>query len=260
MSMGIKNVVKVMNFHSLLRVDSAKRHAEKYMELEREVTHMIDRVVNNRNFHLDQRILIPDEKKPELNIYLGSDFGFCSNYNSQVNELLMADRDSEKILIGRKIRKGQSNVIWQGTKETYEKKIYEIEEILERSLRNREHSRIQIIYNRYNNASDIIIEKKTVYPMALEEKSSKHYGHDFVVEGDIDHVLETMMSLYLSYTLKICTINSSAAENVMRQNVTRESLKKIDEREEESLKVYRKEKKAREFRKVIESFAKMRKS
>ena len=29
--MNIKNVVKVMNFHALVRVDRAKREAQKYM-------------------------------------------------------------------------------------------------------------------------------------------------------------------------------------------------------------------------------------
>ena len=35
--MRIRNVVKVMNFHSLLRVDSARRNAEKYFEYEKEL-------------------------------------------------------------------------------------------------------------------------------------------------------------------------------------------------------------------------------
>ena len=36
--MRIKNVVKVMNFHSLLRVDASKREAEAYRNVGEEIT------------------------------------------------------------------------------------------------------------------------------------------------------------------------------------------------------------------------------
>ena len=46
----------------------------------------------------------PNPNAPEIQIYIGSDFGFCSNYNSQMNERLnRAGADAEKILIGRKL-------------------------------------------------------------------------------------------------------------------------------------------------------------
>lgn len=53
--MRIRNVVKVMNFHSLLRVDSARRNAEKYFEYEKEITDFADNILNNRNLILDKR-------------------------------------------------------------------------------------------------------------------------------------------------------------------------------------------------------------
>ena len=39
--MRIKNVVKVMNFHSLLRVDKSKKEAESYRNVGEEVTKII---------------------------------------------------------------------------------------------------------------------------------------------------------------------------------------------------------------------------
>ena len=39
--MRIKNVVKVMNFHSLLRVDASKREAESYRNVGDEITKII---------------------------------------------------------------------------------------------------------------------------------------------------------------------------------------------------------------------------
>ena len=47
--MGVKNVVKVMNFHALIRVDAAKRKARRYQLMEKEVMSMLDQIMNNRN-------------------------------------------------------------------------------------------------------------------------------------------------------------------------------------------------------------------
>ena len=77
--MNIKNVVKVMNFHALVRVDRAKREARKYMIMSGELYQMLDQIMNNRNLVLDKSIMQPDPKKPSLTFYIGSDFGFCSN-------------------------------------------------------------------------------------------------------------------------------------------------------------------------------------
>ena len=47
--MRIKNVVKVMNFHSLLRVDASKRQAESYRNVGEEITKIINSIVYNKN-------------------------------------------------------------------------------------------------------------------------------------------------------------------------------------------------------------------
>ena len=43
--MRIKNVVKVMNFHSLLRVDASKRQAESYRNVGEEITKIIKKCI-----------------------------------------------------------------------------------------------------------------------------------------------------------------------------------------------------------------------
>ena len=53
----IKNVVKVMNFHSLLRVDKARKEAEKYKNVGEEITNIIGRIVYNKNMILDKNVL-----------------------------------------------------------------------------------------------------------------------------------------------------------------------------------------------------------
>ena len=88
--MKLKNVVKVMNFHSLLRVDKSRKAAKKYAYLDSTVAEMIDNIVNNRNIMLDYKFFRVDEKKPVLNIYLGGDLGFCANLNSNITKPLQA--------------------------------------------------------------------------------------------------------------------------------------------------------------------------
>ena len=60
------------------------------------------------------------------------------------------------------------------------------------------------------------------------------------------------------YEVELACISGYAAENVMRQNTTQESMEKIEEREEEQLMADRREKREKEFNKVIESYTKKR--
>ena len=54
----------------------------------------------------------------------------------------------------------------------------------------------------------------------------------------------------------LAVVNSRAAENILRQNATTESLKKIDEIEEENVMEERREKRNVEFQKVVDTFIK----
>lgn len=46
--MSIRNIVKVMNFHALIRVDNAKRKADKYRMMEEQLYRMMDVIMNNQ--------------------------------------------------------------------------------------------------------------------------------------------------------------------------------------------------------------------
>ena len=71
-------------------------------------------------------------------------------------------------------------------------------------------------------------------------------------------LLLELTGLYLRYEVEIAAQVSRAAENITRQNITTESLKKIDEREEEQLMLERKERKDKEFAKVLDNFTKLK--
>ncbi len=256
--MRIKSVVKVMNFHSLLRVDSSRKTAEKYFNYEKELTDFADNILNNRNLILDKKVLKLNKNKRPLNIYIGNDLGFCGNFNTNVNNKAKEEVDADKIIIGKKISQEKQNVVLSLTKEEYMERHKEIEEILYESIKRAKNSEINIIYNHYYNISHIELIKKKLLPLENSDKKKGLYREDYTVEGDINKILLNIIVLYLSYEIRVAVENSYASENVMRQTITNESLKKIDEIEQENKRIERKEKNKKSFKKVVENFIKLR--
>ena len=256
--MNIKNVVKVMNFHALVRVDRAKREARKYMLMSGELYQMLDQIMNNRNLVLDKSVMQPDPKKPSLTFYIGSDFGFCSNYNTLVNHTMQEDT-GDKVLIGKKMRCHTGNVIMRIHRGHLQENLYHVEEILKDSLWEKQHSSIRIVYNRYLNSTTSRLESIQLYPMEVPRQADATvYRQDYVVEGDLSEILKQLLLTYIMYEIELACISGYAAENVMRQTMTQESLDKIEERDAQRLMEERKSRREKEFSKVIESYSKMR--
>ena len=255
--MRVKNVVKVMNFHALIRVDVAKRKAKQYQLLEKEVLSMLDQIMNNRNLLLDKSILKPNPEKPSLTVYLGSDFGFCSNYNSQINAEIEKDRDGDKILIGKKLTGTADHVLLRMKQDEMEDRIGELEKILQTSIIRRQHSQIRIVYIRYINASESAKDVRQIFPVEIpKDANPEDYRDDFMIDGDVETLMTSLLTTYLIYQMKIMRTSGYASENILRQNTTNDSLKKIDEREEEQRMEERREKRAEAFSKVIENYQK----
>ena len=257
--MNVKNIVKVMNFHSLLRVDKSRKSAKKYAYLGDTVAEMIDNIVNNRNILLDFKMLKVDESKPELHIYLGSDMGFCANLNSNVNRELWAEDDAYKIIVGRKIRAKQDDdkVLMTMDREDFSKNMEKVFEAVEDAFINKKYSKICLVYNHYYSASEVEFTKKQLYPMPQHLRSDNSYNEDFTYEGEIEPLLSRLILLYMKYELIVAEEVSNAAVNITRQNTTKESLKKIDEREETRAMLQLKENREKEFGKVLDNYTKL---
>ena len=116
--MKIKNVVKVMNFQSLLKVDKARRQAEKYQNVGKEITDILEKIMYNKNLILDKKIMFPDSNLPMLNIYIANDYGFCGNFNSSINKELKKDADNYKVIVGKKITYNDDKTILKIEKRT----------------------------------------------------------------------------------------------------------------------------------------------
>ena len=253
--MRIKNVVKVMNFHSLLRVDKSKKQAESYRNVGEEITKIIKSIVYNKNLVLDKKIITPDPKMQKLNIYIANDYGFCGNFNSQVSRQIRKDLDDYKIIIGSKIIYNDDKTILKIDKDNFYKEFDKIEETIEEAIRNSTYSEINLYYNHYNSSTSFEFRKLTLFPIEFDgEYDTKN---DFVIETDITSMLYSLLTFYILYELRMCECISRAAENVLRNQITSEAIDKIEELEIDKKNEERREKKSKLVRKTVENFKKI---
>lgn len=253
--MRIKNVVKVMNFHSLLRVDKSKRQAESYRNVGEEITKIIKTIVYNKNLVLDKKVITPDPNMQKLNIYIANDYGFCGDFNSQVSRQIRKDTDDYKIIIGSKIVYKDDKTILKIDKDNFYKEFDKIEDTIEEAIRNLTYSEINLYYNHYNSSTSFEFRKLTLFPVNFDgEYDTKN---DFVIETDITSMLHSLLTFYILYELRMCECISRAAENVLRSQITSEALETIEEIETEQENKRRKEKKNKLVKKTVENFKKV---
>lgn len=256
--MNVKAVVKVMNFHALLRVESSGRKALMYSTMEEELSAMMRIIQGNRNLRLDKLVRLPDPDAPVLRIYIGSDLGFCGSVNTSVSSVMRRDRLTEKIVIGKKLHRPQE-VSLSLERDDLENGFEKIEAYLSRAVRERPWSAVELVYNHYYNVSSIKQVTKRIYPLEFQlDEGVANEWDDFEIEGDVEKLLEDMTISCLAYEVRIAAASAYAAENIMRQNATTESIKKLEELEEEERRVERKERTQEAFRKTIDSFVKQK--
>ena len=227
-----------------------------YFKTEEELFKLINKILFNQNIILDKKGILPDKDKPKLSIYIGNDLGFCGDFNSQINKRVKNDTN-DIIAIGNKVILNSNNkVVLKQSKEEFVKNFKNVEQIIYDAIRNSSYSEIYILYNRYKNMEVQEFTEEKIFPVDYKEDENEEYSEDFATETEITSMLQNLISLYICYEIKICEMNSYAAENVVRQQITKESLRKIEELEEEAMKKRRKEKKQKDFQKIIENYRK----
>jgi len=248
----IKNVVKVMNFQAILRMDKALKQADKYKDVGKEITDILSRILYNKNLILDKKFMTPDQNNPELNIYIANDFGFCGNFNSEVSRKLKKDKDAYKIIIGKKIIYSDDKTILKINKDEFYHRFGEIQEIVEDAIRSMNYSKINVFYNHYYSMTSFEFLKIQLFP--VDFKGQLYEGEDFIAETDLNGLISRIASFYVCYQLKMCERISFAAENVLRTQITSSALEKLEEKEKEQRHEELKERKAKSVLKSVENF------
>lgn len=257
---NIKTIVKVMNFQALIHVDAAHKKADKYLDLERDVSNMIGIIENNRNIVIDSKAMKVNQEAPRLRIYIGSDLGFCGVINSAVNnELSNETGENDLIIVGKKIHTKHKTLMTM-SRDEFDGNMKKIEEIFKAGIKEKKYSGIDIFYNHYHNMSHIEPVMKTIFPISVEKQEDDSvYKDDFMIEGgNVEAILQSLTVTYLNYEIRSAIVNSYASENILRQQATNESLKHIDEMEERDRWAERKRKNALAVARIIDSFVKTR--
>lgn len=226
---SIKNVVKVMNFHSLLRVDKARKRAENYLKVGNEITDILSQILYNKNLVLDKQALVPNEDMPILDIYIANDYGYCGDFNSSVRRAIMKNLDNDKIIIGKKIVYKDNKTVLKIEKDDFEKRFLEIQHYIEKALIDMSYREINIYYNHYFSSTTFGFKKIKVFP--IDFTGEYYEGNDFIAETDLQKMLKSLVSFYICYQLKMCECISEAAENLNRNQITRMALDRIEEQE-----------------------------
>ena len=251
----IKNVVKVMNFQALLRMDKALKQADKYRDVGKEITDILGRIMYNKNLILDKKIFAPEQELPELNIYIANDYGFCGNFNSEVSKRIKKDTNSYKIIIGKKIVYTDELTLLKINKDDFMDRFGEIQNLVEDGIRAMKYSRINVFYNHYYSLSSFEFLRIQLFP--VDFKGEYYEGEDFVAETDLNGLISRLASFYICYQLKMCQSISFAAENVLRSQITSSALEKLEEKEEEMKHEELKKRKEKSVLKSVENFKKV---
>lgn len=256
---SIQNIVRVMNFHALARIDKAKSNSAKAMETEELLEDTIRQIYYNKNLNIDKKLLKENESGIDLNIYIGSDLSFCGDFNTSILSELNNDENGERIIIGQKIyRVSNKPYIYAMSKEDFYKDSSYISEIIDEYLANKKVRTINIIYNKYYSIDDIRLEKLQIFPVDLKMKEGDNYDIDFVIENDANNVLRNILAEYLNFRVRIAEKSSWAAENVNRERIARESMKRIDElKDEEQIKENQKQREL-DLAEQIDTFERLR--
>ena len=252
---NIKPIVQVMNLFSLVRINAAKTRVEEFGMTSSVLTRIISSIMYNDNIVLDKNNVVPDLTKPVLNIYIASDFGFCSTYNQVVSNKIKETKDAYKIIIGKKIVYNDDKTVMKLSKENFYEDLPMIKDFLVKAVNNRDYSQINIFYNHYYNYSRSDFTSLQVFPVEYNEEAKEDV--DFLVETDIVSFINNLIAYYVCYQLEICEVFSWASENVIRNTMTASSLKKIDELESiERVKAIR-EQREKSLKKNIENSKKV---
>ena len=252
---SIKNVVKVMNFHSLLRVDKARKRADKYLSVGNEITKILTEILYNKNLVLDKQILIPDSSKPILDIYIANDYGYCGDFNSSVRRAILQNVNNYKIIIGKKIVYKDDKTVLKIEKDLFNEEFIKIQHYIEKSLIDMSYREINIYYNHYYTSTTFEFKKVNVFP--LEFKGEYYSGVDYTAETNLQNMLKSLVAFYICYQLKMCECISEAAENLNRNQITSMALDKIEEKEEEKRNQYLRKRNEEACFKNVENYKKI---
>ena len=227
--MKTNKIVKLINFQSLLKISKFKNDIEPYQKLSKDIIKIINELIYNKNIYFDKSKLLPDGTKPKLNIYIANDKGLCASFNIDIIKKIREYPDDYKIIIGKKIAFKDDMTLLRIDTDMFEKKLTEIQRIINDGLNEIKFSEINLFYIGYNNYTEYSLNEVELFPLEFD---GKYYdGQEFVCKTDVLEVIKGLMSMYICYQIYIGVYSNMVCENIERKKTTDNSLKKIKMKE-----------------------------
>lgn len=223
-----------------MRIGKAMEKAEKIKEYNNEIKHVIGCIFANSHLVLDGRIadeffldssMVDDPDTRYATVYITSDYGLCGNYNSLVIRQYaeFEKNDVKSYVVGKR---GQKKIkgphVVNVSEEDLEKsEIYEemIDLFFERKIDG-----IRLVYHMFESMVKSHFTAEILLPFSDDEITVDMISDDdYIIDCNFNHLLGDIVSLYVKDKIYAGFVSGLAVENAQRQQITGESLKKIDE-------------------------------
>lgn len=233
----VRSSVQVMNFHSLMNIASAMENIEQVREYEDDIKSVIGNILNNEHLILDNHIgsnfFVKTSSERDVNFYITSNFGLCGNFNSSVIKQYNQNTKAYRNYVSGKkgIKKmNKSNDIPITIDDLKSVDIFN--ELIDLFFEG-EITGINIIYNRFitQDRNEFTIQQLLPFnreSLDINQKEDDPFPIDYIIECSFSKLLRDLITLYIKDNVYIAHLSALATENAVRQQITTESLKKID--------------------------------
>lgn len=252
--MKIEKAVKLINFQSLLKINTARKRIDDYQNVEKDLFAIIDEFINNKNLDFDKSFLTLDESKPSLNVFILNDYGINANSSEIIMQKIKDHINDYKIIIGKKVNINDDKTFLKINKEAFKTCVIDVERIINDGFKEKLYSEINLYYVHYYNYSEFKFKEVKLFP--IKSINNVFNGPKYEYKTDICEVIKGLISYYIIYQIQSAVELSIASENVLRKKMTDEGLRKIDNiKNYEDLK-YRKEKISKSMKENVDIYKK----
>lgn len=165
----------------------------------------------------------PVKNKKGLAILISSDRGFCGGFNNQLFQLIKNLNNNQSfsfIAVGKKgatfLKKHNFNLIFESALPQLNQMSEIIQSLSEKIISNycEERQRIYLIFNKFRRNLLGQSFLRQLFPLQAHKK--EEVVLDYLVEPDMEVLLEELLFLYVHSEIKAAILESKAAEEMAR--------------------------------------------
>ena len=222
----IVSVQKTSKITSALKMVAAAKFKKinKQVEKNKHYQQKLDLIMQQfaqRNIDVEHQYLKLNETGKELYVLFTSDKGLCGGFNQSVFKYVLnnLDLDANYCIIGSKginyFKNKLKNIVYKLNdldQKDEDQEFHNILNLIEEGYKNKEISKVFLIYNHYNSSAAHANSKQLLPIQKPEVESIDEYNSDFIYEPSAEVVFETLLKEFLYFQLVEASIESRASE------------------------------------------------